>query len=222
MKPTKTISGKLPWSDKESWLFPGDDTRTDKSFRDGPGDLDAAVPMLLRNLKGRRTCIQAGACIGIWPLRLAQFFDRVISFEPEPTNYHCAVANTAHLDNVEIHEASLGNDSDVTVKMRLDKGEIGNSGAHYVVAGGDIPTVVIDDLGLDDVDLIYLDIEGYEATALKGAAETIRRCRPVIGVEDKGLHNNRKQLSVTKLLIGEFGYKSIGRPFRLDEIFIPI
>lgn len=222
MKPTKTITGKLPWTDKESWLFPADDTRTDRSFREGPGDLDTAIPMLLPHLTGRRTCIQAGACLGIWPLRLAQFFDRVISFEPEPTNFHCAVANTAHIDNVELYEASLGSDPSMTVRMRLDKGEVGNSGAYYVVAGaGDIPTVAIDDMGLVDVDLIYLDIEGYEATALIGAAETIRHCRPVIGVEDKRLHLRREQTSATDLLVNEFGYRSIGRPFSLDEIFVP-
>lgn len=212
MRPTTLINGLLR---------PADDRNIGRKPT-SPSDLDVVIPMLLLHLKNKRTCIQAGACLGIWPLRLAQLFNRVVSFEPEPTNFYCATVNTAHVDNIELHEASLGSDPSVTVGMRLDVGEKGNPGAYHVVAGrGDIPTVIIDDLGLDDVDLIYLDIEGYEATALMGAAETIKRCQPVIGVEDKRLNLKREQTSAPELLVKEFGYRSIGRPFSLDEIFVP-
>jgi len=215
----KTVRGKLPWSSKQEWIFPASDTRSCKSFIEGPGDLDTAIPLLLPHLKGRRICIQAGGCLGIWPLRLAQLFDRVITFEPEPTNYYCLQMNTAHLNNVETHNAALGQRSGGSVHMTLT--DTGNSGAHYALPGGDIPVVCIDDLGLDDVDLIYLDVEGYESQALRGATETITRCKPVIGVEDKQLHRLHKSISGAQLLVKEFKYKSIGRPFTLDEIFIP-
>jgi hypothetical protein len=43
----------------------------------------------------------------------------------------------------------------------------------------------IDDLGLDDCGLIYLDVEGYESKVIRGAVETIERCKPAIGVEVK-------------------------------------
>jgi len=215
----KTVRGKLPWSSKQEWIFPASDTRSCKSFTHGPVDLDTAIPMLLPHLKGRRTCIQAGGCLGIWPLRLSQLFERVITFEPEPTNYYCLKMNTAHLNNVETHNAALGQMPGGSVHMALT--DIGNSGAHYALPGGDIPVVCIDDLGLDDVDLIYLDVEGYESQALRGATKTIKRCNPVIGVEDKRLHETHKSISGAQLLVDEFEYKSIGRPFTLDEIFIP-
>ena len=220
MTSTKVVTGGLPWSDKKVWTFPADDTRTGRSFRDGPGDLDTAIPMLLPHLSGRRTCIQAGACLGIWPLRLAQFFNRVITFEPEPTNHLCAVRNTSHLSNVEVHHAALGDDSSLVVQMRLDAAEAGNSGAHYAVNGGNIPVMVIDEMGLTDVDLIYLDIEGSESLALQGAIETIMKCRPVVGIEVKQLHKKRHHADPVEL-IKSMGYCSIGRPFSLDEIFAP-
>jgi len=218
MRGVKTITGALPWTDKRQWIFPADDSRMDKSFREGPGDLDTAIPMLLPHLTGRRTCIQAGGCVGIWPLRLAQFFERVLTFEPEPTNYYCLTQNTAHLGNVTAYAAALGNDAGVTVTMQLEPAEAGNSGAYYVSGGGSIAVVRIDDLELPDVDLIYLDIEGSEADALLGAAETIRRCRPVIGVEDKQLNTRLGARNPVELLKSGFGYVSVGRPFSLDEI----
>ena len=42
-------------------------------------------------------------------------------------------------------------------------------------------------MGLMDVDLIQLDVEGYELRALRGAELTIRRTWPVVMVELKGL-----------------------------------
>ena len=118
----------------------------------GPSDLDVVLPMLLPHLKRRRTCIQAGACLGVWPLAMAEIFDRVVSFEPEPTNFYCATQNTAGADNIELHEAALGSDTGSAVGMRVDPSERTNPGAHYVVHGaGDIPIVAIDDLGFDDL-----------------------------------------------------------------------
>jgi FkbM family methyltransferase len=51
-----------------------------------------------------------------------------------------------------------------------------------------VPTVTVRMLSLDSlklprVDLIKLDVEGMEAEALDGAAETIERCKPILCVE---------------------------------------
>ncbi len=44
----------------------------------------------------------------------------------------------------------------------------------------------IDDLELAELDFIKLDVEGYEYQALKGAEQTLKRCRPMVMFEDKG------------------------------------
>lgn len=214
----KIIRGKLPWSDKGQWVFPSDEFRN-RSFKERPGDLDAVIPMLLPLLTRRNTCIQAGGCLGLWPLRLAQFFDQVITFEPDPVNYQCLVENTSDIENISSTHAALGN-STGTVHMQRDEHEVGNCGAYYVVPGGDIPIVNIDDLHVD-VDLIYLDIEGYEYHALMGAKDTIRRSRPVIGLEDKNLNARYDGMDAVNMLIDEFGYTIHGRPYRLDIILVP-
>jgi hypothetical protein len=43
--------------------------------------------------------------------------------------------------------------------------------------------VTIDSLDLRECDAIFLDVEGYEVSALRGASETIARTRPVLMVE---------------------------------------
>jgi hypothetical protein len=44
----------------------------------------------------------------------------------------------------------------------------------------------LDDQNIEYVDFIKLDCEGYELFAIKGGEETIKRCRPVMVVEQKG------------------------------------
>jgi len=46
-----------------------------------------------------------------------------------------------------------------------------------------VKTIMIDGLGLKRLDLLKIDVEGMEAEALQGAAETIARCKPILFVE---------------------------------------
>ena len=65
----------------------------------------------------------------------------------------------------------------------------------------------IDNYNYDDVDFIKLDCEGYEALILEGARNTIKKCRPVILMEQKTL-SKRYGNSVyhTQNLLMEWGY----------------
>lgn len=83
-------------------------------------------------------------------------------------------------------------------------------------AKGGLPTLCIDDLSLRECDLIYLDIEGYEFRALRGALATIERCHPVIVVEDKGLSERYGSArgDIEKWLGAEFGYRVAARPHK--------
>ena len=59
-----------------------------------------------------------------------------------------------------------------------------NFGMAKVVEGGDIKCYALDPFLKDlDVGLIKIDVEGAEVNVLRSAAETIRRCRPVIITE---------------------------------------
>lgn len=218
---TKIIGGKLPWCDKKRWVWPeSDKNRLQRCFRDGPGDLDSALPMLMPHLKDRRTVVQAGGCVGIWPLRLSMFFQTVRTFEPDPINFRCLEANTHHLKNVIATHGALG---EREKKVGLEVRNPANPGTFFVNECGEIPMTTIDSLHIEDLDLVYLDVEGYEVQVLRGAAATISRCRPVIGVEDYPDYAERYGLpNVVHWLVAEFGYKLLGRvEGQQDAILVP-
>jgi FkbM family methyltransferase len=131
----------------------------------------------------RRECVQAGANVGVYPKALAAHFETVYAVELDPDNFACLKAN-AMPANVRAFHGALGERA----------GKVGMHASlpisHYVEGSGDIPVVTIDDFGLTRCDLIALDVEGYELPALKGAEQTLERCRPVLVIETKG-HGER-------------------------------
>jgi FkbM family methyltransferase len=126
-----------------------------------------------------RTAVQAGGSIGYWPRRMAERFELVYTFEPEPLIRECLVKNLAGY-NVIVRPEALGPE-----KTRCAISRRG-FGSHVVVEGDDIDMVTIDSLAIEDLDLLQLDIEGFEIHALIGGSDTIVRCRPVIQVEVLG------------------------------------
>lgn len=219
----KIYKGSLSYTDRTDWLAPSLDKNTIfGAFTGGEPDVEPAVKAAMKYSDTQRTCIQAGGCIGRWPIRLSQIFDRVITFEPEEVNYQCLLHNVEGIKNLECINAALGSDNTKTVKMIATDRYQGHCGAWWVVPGGDIPVVRIDDLKINDVDMIWLDIEGSELDALIGARETIERCKPIIGFEVGGLgkrYQNRH--TPAKWLELEFGYKAVSHAYKKDTLMIP-
>lgn len=159
-----------------------------------------------------QTAVQAGGNVGLWPRRMAQSFQRVITFEPDAICRECLAVNVPA--NVEVYPQALGQ---AVMHCDLQRESLGS---HRIIAGAAIPMTRLDDLGLTDVDLLQLDIEGYEWHALDGAQDTIRRCRPVVQVELReftGRYGKRDQ-DVRDLLAG-FGYREVSRQPGEDVVF---
>lgn len=142
------------------------------------------VQILERTLsmcKNFRTAIQAGGNIGYWPKRIAIDFERVITFEPEPLMFNCLKKNLEGISNIEVRNQALGVREG---KCGIDRKGFGSHRINEV--GLEVDMITIDSLELDDVDLIQLDIEGYEIFALTGAIKTIKNSKPLIQVEILG------------------------------------
>lgn len=188
------------------------------SFRDlrGLDEVIAIVP-------GRALVVQAGGNLGLFPKRLAEEFVRVITFEPDPKLFSHLKQNAPE-KNIEPVWAALGECNDpvsVSSKRRDSTGKPDHEGLTHVSGSGNIPQVRLDEMSLPCCDLIYLDIEGYELHALRGATETIARCRPVIAIENnknaKFAGFTREQVSAWVL---ERGYKFVMR-VNSDDVFVP-
>ncbi len=63
-----------------------------------------------------------------------------------------------------------------------------------------VEVVTIDSLGLHDLALVKVDAEGFEEEVLRGAAETLRRCRPVLSLEVEERHRALSTRDVPALL----------------------
>jgi len=151
-----------------------------------------------KQCKKKRTVIQAGGNAGMYPVELAKHFKQVLTFEPEPLNFQCLTKNIENLDNVKATNAVLGDTND-TVGL---KGWTPNCGAYEVSGAGDVEQIRIDDLKLTDVDLIQLDVQGYEGNVLRGGLETIKKCSPLIILEEG--------YGVTPLkLLEDLGYEAV-------------
>lgn len=142
------------------------------------------IDMVMRMPGRRGTVIQAGGHLGLWPLTLVKHFARVVTFEPDEENYACMRKNIAERDTsrkIEIHYGALG---DINRTASIKRGP--TTGSHYVKVNntsGSCPMFTIDSLGLS-VDALFLDVEGYEVFALRGAMEMIRRDKPIIVCEE--------------------------------------
>ena len=175
----------------------------------------------LKYVKGHETCVQAGGNVGIWPKRLSGIFKSVYTFEPDPENFNCLTRNVQE-HNVVKFNAGLSNKHELITVKPPNVAEEHNCGAYQVFEGGIVPTLMIDDLPLENCDLIYLDIEGYELFALQGGANTINKFRPVIALEQKFLpimfQDNPE--AATEYLIKGHKYEVVERIHR-DIILIP-
>lgn len=162
------------------------------------------LPKMISQCSEYNTAVQAGGNIGVFPLFFANHFKDVFSFEPDKTNFECLSLNTEAVRNIQIFNMGLG-EKHKTSGMNRKKD---NCGAHFMEGTGEVIVVPLDDFELETCDLLQLDIEGYEYLALKGAKNTIKRCKPVIICEEKGLgrfHGIESNLISCFLL--ELGYK---------------
>jgi len=167
-----------------------------------------------KHVKSYNVCVQAGGACGMYPRLLSETFKHVYTFEPNPISFHCLV-NNCQSNNISKFNMGLG--SEPGVAMIKTQG-LNNLGEARIRTDGDYRIVLttIDSLFLDACDFIQLDIENYELNALHGAAETIRKFKPVISVENgsEEILNFLKSLAPYKH-VGSFGIGSD----RSDDVY---
>ena len=142
----------------------------------------------------RHTAIQAGGNIGIFPRVFAKHFKQVATFEPDPENWDCLLANVADCPNVTCVQAALMHRKGSAVMRHNDI----NCGASFIVpldvanniappvqgaVANPVQCVDLDQYGFLACDLLQLDVGVCELFALDGAIDTIYKHRPMIVLE---------------------------------------
>jgi FkbM family methyltransferase len=141
-------------------------------------------------------CVDVGAHVGIFSRHFAKFFERVIAIEPIESLRECLRQNVP--DNVEILPVAVTDDVGICSLTVL---ATHNSGCSFInsdirVLSPDIqqghiyqsvtvPSVTIDSLDLPSLGLIKIDVQGADHLVMRGAAKTMKRCKPVVLIEEK-------------------------------------
>lgn len=186
-------------------------------------DMDIGIAATQRPI----VCVQAGGCSGAWPIALARVFRYVHTFEPEPVLYECMKRNIADRPEVEpriiTYNAALSaeegrkcfkfNPSAGASRLyRHDDDLLDIKDLSWTAT---VSVRKIDSLGLDRCDAIFLDVEGGEPLALRGAERTIQLCQPIIYVEDK-----HKEHTPTQEVLRDFGYARLAKRSK-DSVWTP-
>ena len=132
-----------------------------------------------------RIAVDIGAHVGITSYRLAQSFEHVHAFEVNTKLLPCIHHNLdmKKIYNVTTHPVGLG-DTEKDVDIKTTNKSFGTH-INPDKDKGKYKIKTLDSFGLNFVDFIKIDAEGYEPLVAKGAMKTIELHKPVILYERK-------------------------------------
>lgn len=167
---------------------------TDDQYLDNmQGRWEPATARILESL-AYGTVLDVGANIGMTTLLHSRLADQVHAFEPSPTTFALLEENvaTAARDNVVLHNFGLGQ---APGAFELTYSPNNRSGAYVsdkvkASEGHTTETIRIETMdafvacgGAREVDVIKVDVEGFELNVLRGGADTLARYRPAVVLE---------------------------------------
>lgn len=175
----------------------------------------------------RRISVDIGADLGEFTIAMLASSRSVIAFEPRPAQARDLASMFDAVGAAVQVEAVALSDEPGVMTMRVVASEPGRSTIEAGNALGDVsdgtirsikvPVRRLDDLGLTDIGLIKIDVEGHELAVLHGATKTLTQQRPVIVVEAEERHHPNSVAEITGLLQG-LGYAGY---FDLDGVRRP-
>ena len=163
-------------------------------------------------------CLDVGSNIGNHALYYSRIFRKIIAFEPNPIACKLIEASLLKnkIGNVELISSAVGTENK---KQKLYVYDSNLGGASLNLKEGVSKDeylevdVCVGDMAVkrstehnDKIPFIKIDVEGFEAEAIKGLRDTIQRHKPVIAIELTLKTNNKASLKAIKAL-RELGYR---------------
>jgi FkbM family methyltransferase len=181
-----------------------------------------AISNFVKELKAGDTVLDVGANIGYTTLLFGKKCKegRVLSFEPSKQLFHTLTQHVQlnALTNVEPINLGLGEKESTAKLFVVDKF---NTGMNRILeqTDEDIPCEsisikklddIINSKGLQKVNAIKIDVEGFEYKVLQGAISTLTRMRPVMMIEvnDRNLKQQNSSRQELFSFLKDLNYKA--------------
>ncbi|MEM3586504.1 MAG: FkbM family methyltransferase [Candidatus Jordarchaeaceae archaeon] len=170
------------------------------------------------------TVVDVGATCGDWSIIVGKFFeaDKVLAIEPSPIPFSLLLKNTRlnNLTNVIIPIKACLWDSDTQISLHSTPSSflsVQSSGSELRVKARKLDSL-IEETGLNNLDLLKIDTEGSELRVLYGGISAIRRFRPKIIIE---VHSSELREKVVGLLLSE-GYQVVHEKVNSNYPFVSV
>jgi len=157
------------------------------------GQYESHVTALFRKLLRRsRTVVDIGANVGWYTLQAAKILGKdasVIAFEPHPYNFQLLRKSLTYnnFDFVRAFQECVS-DIDGTIPLYLDDDD--HMGGHTTIKQDailksiSVPSVrldtVLSEMGIGEVDILKIDVEGAEPKVIEGAGRSLASTRNII------------------------------------------
>jgi FkbM family methyltransferase len=171
--------------------------------------------VLFDHIKEDSYVIDVGANIGFLSMQFARMCSKgkVFSFEPDSQNFENLKRNIQlnNFNNIKIFKDALGAKTETVTLYKIF---VNNPGANRILftkpdtphQDESIDVAVLDEIAenfnIPRVDVMKIDVEGFEIFALQGAKKIIAKWRPVLFVELAEV--NLRQHGYTALSLVEF------------------
>ena len=130
------------------------------------------------------TVLDIGAWCGTWSAEFSPYCKKIYAIEPDRTHVECLLKNLSSFDNIELLDYAVG---DIETRVSLTDDDFTQARRIYSI--GNILMKTVDSFKFEDVDLIKIDVEGFEMNVLRGAKDTLKDCNFLM-IE---LNNNSKK-----------------------------
>lgn len=166
-------------------------------------------------IKEDSNVLDIGANIGVHSICYASFASkgRVFSFEPAPQTFFKLFSNVKNIGNILPMNIGIS-DSKGVVPFFIASDDaysgLADTKREKIVAVRDVICWKVDDfvsgLGLNSLDFVKIDVEGFELNVFNGMIQTIKQFKPVIFCEIyRGKASNPAPEKITELLMS-MGY----------------
>jgi len=147
--------------------------------------------------------VDVGAWCGTWTIAMQEYAKSIHCYEPNKTHFECLQRNVGPYNHVRVYNQAIGNeDGYVTLSE-----ESATQNTRVLLEKGETKISKLDSLGVEEVDLLKIDVEGLEMEVLKGAEKILAGVQYIM-IE---LNNNSKRYGSSNIDIethlAELGYK---------------